>query len=287
MPDQTWSIAEKTVLITGANRGIGLATATELARRGARIIVCCRSEDKANEAKEYIQKETNNREIHTLMADLAALSSIRTACEDFGVRFDRLDVLINNAAVITQERKQSVDGYELQFAVNHLAPFAMTGLLLERLRSAGQARIITVSSAAHRRATLDLSDLTNANGKYDRVAAYARSKLANILFTAELARKLEGEPITANCLHPGVIDTGLLQDYSGLPRTLGFITKVFKGTARGARTSVYLASAPDLQDTSGKYFDNCKLAQPDSEAGDRDQAARLWQVSEEFTGVAY
>lgn len=284
---EPWTIKDKTVLITGANRGIGLATATGLAERGARVVLAGRSREKLDEARTYIAEQTGNKEIHTLLVDLASLDSIRTAGEDFAVRFDHLHVLINNAAVIPQKREESADGYELQFAVNHLAPFAMTGQLLPILKRSAPARIITVSSSAHRRTEIDFEDLHFERRKYGKITAYAQSKLANILFTQELARKLETTPVTANCLHPGVIDTGLLQDYSGLPRTLGFVTKVFKGTERGARTSIYLATDPEVGAVSGEYFDDCKPAEPASDRSQREPARRLWALSEKLTKVRY
>ena len=287
MAHESWNIAGKTVLITGANRGIGLATAKGLAEKGARVVLCCRTRAKAEEASDYIKQKTGNNDIHVLTADLASLESIRTACEDFTVRFESLHVLINNAAVIPQKRELSADGYELQLAVNWLAPFAMTGRLLDMLKKSAPARIITVSSNAHRRSEFDFDDPNFERQDYGKVTAYARSKVADILFTEELARKLENTGVTANCLHPGVIDTGLLQDFSGLPRTLGFVTKVFKGTERGAKTSIYLAADPDVGSVSGRYFDDCTPAEPGSGAGDRDKARRLWSLGEQFSGIRY
>lgn len=277
----------KTVLITGANRGIGLATALGIARRGARTLVLGRSRDKIGEAASFIQRESGNAEVYPIVADLASLKSIRAACETMTDRFDSLHGLINNAAVITQKREVSVDGFELQFAVNHIAPFALTCLLLELIQRSAPARIVTVSSASHRRTQIDFDDLQFSRRTYNRVTAYSQSKLANILFTQELARRLDPAQVTANCLHPGVVDTGLLQDYSGTPRALGFALKVFKGTERGAQTSIYLATSPEVEGVSGQYFDDCRPVAPDTRTSDPTIASRLWTETERLTEIVF
>lgn len=280
-------LTARTILVTGANRGIGLATALGLARRGARTILICRSQAKADDAAAFVSKESGNTRIHPITADLASLASIRSACELIRQRVDSLNILINNAAVITPKREESVNGFELQFAVNHLAPFAMTGLLLDLLLRSAPSRVITVSSASHRRTSIDIDDLQFSRRAYNRVTAYAQSKLANILFTEELARRLDPTQVTANCLHPGVVDTGLLQDYSGTPHAFSFAMKVFKGTERGAQTSIYLASSQEVAGVSGKYFDDCRPIAPDTATSDETIAVRLWQESERLTGVTY
>ena len=280
-------MASQTVLVTGANRGIGLATAIGLARMGARMVLCCRSREKADQVTRFVVGETGNTDIHSIVVDLASLESIRRACKEIHSRFDALHVLINNAAVITQTRTESADGFEMQLAVNHLAPFTMTGLLLDMIECSAPSRIITVSSASHRRTALDFEDIQFVRRPYNRVTAYSQSKLANILFTEELARRLIGNGTTANCLHPGIVDTGLLQDYSGTPKALTFALKVFKATERGARTSIYLASSPEVAGVSGRYFDDCKPKKPHIETHDPAGAARLWKVSERLTGITY
>lgn len=281
------NMASQTVLVTGANRGIGLATAIGLARTGARVLVCGRSQEKADSCAEFVTAQTGNTDIHPVVVDLASLASIRTACQEIEARFQALHVLVNNAAVITQTRELSADGVELQLAVNHLAPFALTAHLLPLLERSAPARIVTVSSASHRRTTIDFDDLQFSQRTYNRVTAYSQSKLANILFTEELARRLNGSAVTANCLHPGVVDTGLLQDYAGTPRILSFALKLFKATERGARTSIYLASSPDIAAVSGRYFEDCKPSTPHTETGDRTIANRLWKESERLTGITY
>nr|MBA3659747.1 SDR family NAD(P)-dependent oxidoreductase [Gemmatimonadales bacterium] len=196
----------------------------------------------------------------------------------------RIHVLINNAGIITRRRELTPDGLETQFAVNHLGPFLLTALLLDALRASAPSRVITVSSGAHAGARLDFDDLMGER-RYDPTGAYSRSKLANILFTRELARRLAGSGVTANCLHPGVIATRLLSDYMGAP--IGLAARLFGGSpGKGAETIVYLAASPDVAGTTAEYFERRKAVRPAAAAYDTDSARRLWEVSERLTAVS-
>jgi NAD(P)-dependent dehydrogenase (short-subunit alcohol dehydrogenase family) len=220
------------------------------------------------------------------VADLSSQASIRRAVEEVRKRHPQLHVLINNAAVIPRTRELTVDGLELQFAVNHLAYFLLTNLLLDCLQEGAPSRVVNVSSGAHSGAVLDFEDLQSERA-YDPTRAYGRTKLANVLFTYELARRIHGTGITANCLHPGVIDTGLLADYMGTPRGRGGIARTFGASAEtGAETSIYLASSPEMEGVSGKYFERKRERRSSPESYDAAAALRLWRVSEQLTNLA-
>jgi NAD(P)-dependent dehydrogenase (short-subunit alcohol dehydrogenase family) len=267
-----------TCLITGANRGIGKAAAIELVRRGQRVVIVSRDRERGDRARREIGAETS------IVADLASLESVRSLAEQARATLPPLDVLVHNAGVFMNERASTVDGIETTFAVNHLAPFLLTHELLDHL--APEARIVVVSSEAHRGARLRLDDL-QLEGKYSGGLAYANSKLANILFTRELARRLEGRSVTANCLHPGVIRTGLLDNYF---RDLGWLGSVARRLSwlftvseeKGAETTIHLASSPEVAGVSGAYFKRCREARPSAAARDDDAARRLWEISEEL-----
>jgi NAD(P)-dependent dehydrogenase (short-subunit alcohol dehydrogenase family) len=238
------------------------------------VIVHGRTEKRATDAAEDIQKEAPEARLEIASGDLASLEQVRMLADDITSRFDSLDVLINNAGVMTNTRRESEDGYELTFAVNHLAHFLLTNLLLDTMISSAPSRIITVSSMVHASGEIRLDDLQMRRG-YNGYRAYAQSKLANVLFTYELARRLEGTGVTANALHPGVIGTKLLHvSFSG-----------GGPTAEGARTPVYLATSPDVAETSGTYFSNERPQRSSSLSYDETLAKRLWQVSEELTGL--
>jgi NAD(P)-dependent dehydrogenase (short-subunit alcohol dehydrogenase family) len=260
-------------------------------------ILVCRDERRGRAAQREIVSGSENGAVHLLIADLSAQEEVRRVVREFSERYERLDILINNAGVVAQERTLTADGLELQFAVNHLAPFLLTNLLLERLRESAPARIINVASKVERDGEIDFDDL-QGEGRYDPRSAYCQSKLANVLFTYELARRLEGTGVTANCLHPGAIATRLLNDLMGRPRILSFLTRRSSpGPAAGARTSIYLASAPECEGVTGRYYS------PESTAGsgpylvepreirsspqsyDEDLADRLWEVSARLVGL--
>lgn len=261
----------KTILVTGATDGIGRQTALELARLGHKVLLHGRDREKGARVLEALNRASCNENLALYLADFADLASVRRMAEDILREQERLDVLINNAGTFSKERVLTADGTELTFAVNHLAPFLLTNLLLELIKASAPARIVNVSSGSHRSA--HVVDLENLQGEkaYDGYDAYALSKLANILFTNELSRRLEGSGVTANSLHPGVIDTKLLRmSYALDGATL----------EEGARTSVYLATAPEVEEVSGKYY-SAMAEKPVSDlAKDESLQKKLWKVSE-------
>ncbi|NCP86513.1 MAG: short-chain dehydrogenase [Anaerolineae bacterium CG_4_9_14_3_um_filter_57_17] len=262
----------KIMLVTGATDGIGRATALELARRGALVILHGRSLEKLEQTQEEIAAQVPGALLDIAQADLASLEQVRGLALEVEARFDRLDVLIHNAGVFLKERQLSVDGFELTLAVNHLAPFLLTWELLPLLEESA-ARVVTVSSVAHRRGKIDFDDL-NAEKSYDGYRAYAQSKLANILFANQLAALGQGK-FTSNSLHPGVVTTKLLK--------AGFDTTGVS-TEQGAATSVYLATSPEVAKVTGKYFAESRPAPVVPQALDLETQQRLWKISETWTG---
>ena len=276
---------DKTVLITGANAGIGLATSIELARLGARVMMVSRDNERGRNAQAIVKEKSGNDNIHLLIADLSDPTAIRNLAQEVEQGFGEMHVLLNNAAVIPRRREITKDGLEMQFAVNHLAYFHLTGLLIDLLKANSPARVVNVSSQVHAGATIDFDDLQSVQ-QYGRTRVYGKTKLANVLFTYELARRLEGSEVTVNCLHPGVVATNLLADAGGLPRKLKAVTRIAAvGVEAGARTSVYLASAEEVEGVSGQYFVK-EMAVPSSpESYDEETARRLWDVSCQLTGL--
>ncbi|HVX22729.1 MAG TPA: SDR family oxidoreductase [Acidimicrobiales bacterium] len=280
----------KTVVVTGGSSGIGLETAVALATAGARVVVTARDQGRGEAAVADVRRRSGRDDVDLVVFDLGSLASVRQGAADVLARCPRLDVLVNNAGLVLSDRHQTVDGYEATFAINHLGPFLLTWLLLDRLRASAPARVVTVASAAHQSARkgLDFDDL-QSTAHYSGMRAYGASKLANILFTTELARRLEGTGVTANCLHPGTVATGYGRD-GDTRGVLAFGVKVIKPfiltPAQGAVTSVYLASAPAVEGVTGRYFVKCRARDPSRAAQDRLAARRLWEVSEELVGVA-
>ena len=285
MPDEAADMRGKACMVTGANAGIGRATALGLARTGATVVMVCRNTDRGQEALAWVQQESGNSSVRLLLADLSSQASIHRLATDFKALYPALHVLINNAGIIPRRRILTEDGLETQFAVNHLAYFLLTALLLDVLKAGAPARIINVSSQLHGRAPLDFDDLQSERS-YNRVLVYARTKLANVLHSYELARMLEGTGVTANCLHPGVVATNLLADATGLPRAIRFAVRVVRASPEaGARTSLYLATSTEVEGVTGKYFAR-QRAVPSSKASyDQPAARRLWRISEELTGL--
>lgn len=281
----TVAIEEKTILITGANDGIGRATAQQLAERGAHLVLACRNEVAAQMTAKEITEKTGNHRIDTLPLDLASFASVRAAAEEFLAEHPKLDVLINNAGVYTDKLELTKDGYELQFGVNHLGHFLLTLLLMPAIRcNCNCSRVINVSSALHHKSGIDFSSLRGEQGakEYNGGRFYAQSKLANVLFTMELDRRY-GEEIATNCLHPGVVGTRLANKKAGaLTSTVWSMYKPFAAAPdKGAATSVYLATSPEVRDVSGRYFDeNQCLQKPSSLARNEQLARRLWEYSE-------
>ena len=272
-------------LVTGATRGIGRATAEALAKSGAHVLLHGR--DSASVGA-VCREMIRYGQVDGVVGDLSSLAAVRKLATDVATQYPRLDVLVNNAGTGTRRRQTTVDGYERTFAINHLAPFLLTNLLLERLKAAKAARVVTVSSMAHRGATLDFDDLNWEQRKFRGLGAYGASKLANILFTLELANRLAGSGVTANCLHPGVVATNIFTAFGG--RTGKVFTVLLRpfmlSPADGAKTSVYLASSPEVASVTGKFFDKCREVQPTPAAQDAAAAKRLWEISAKLTRLA-
>jgi NAD(P)-dependent dehydrogenase (short-subunit alcohol dehydrogenase family) len=284
------SMDGKTVIITGGNSGIGKAAAVELARAGARVVITARSEERGSAAVADIAGASGSDAVELSLFDLADLASVRTGAADLLDRCPRIDVLLNNAGLILSERTLSTDGYEATFAINHLGPFLLTDLLRQRLIDSAPSRIVTVASTAHNfaRRGMVFDDLMSERS-YRQMEVYGRSKLANILFTNELARQLAGTGVTANSLHPGAVATGYGRDGD----TTGFLAwgvKIYAPfsltPAKGARTSVYLCSSPEVEAVTGRYFVKCKQKLPSANARDEAAATRLWSVSEQLVDEA-
>lgn len=266
----------KTVLVTGATDGIGRQTALELAQLGYEVLLHGRSEEKCIAAQNEIRELAENENIRYYIADFNQLSNIKKLADDIKNDYDSLDVLVNNAGVYRNEYTETADGYETTFAVNHLAYFLLTHELIDLLRKSESARIVNVSSIAHTRGKINFDDI-NAHNGYDAYPAYAQSKLANVMFTSALDRRLKNEEITVNSLHPGVIDTKLLRE--GFNMTTGASVK------QGAATSVYLASSFEVEKISGKYFENSEVKDTAPPAKDEEAQERLWKLSEDMTGI--
>jgi NAD(P)-dependent dehydrogenase (short-subunit alcohol dehydrogenase family) len=276
----------KYCLVTGATHGIGMETARALAAGGAHVLVHGRDLTRARAVAEALRSDTANPEVHAVQADFARLADIRRLAQELCATLPRLHVLINNAGIMSAARATSADGYDLTFAVNHLAPFLLTNLLLGKLQDSAPARIVVVASDAHRRATLDFDDLMNTKVA-GLLPAYARSKLANILFVRALARRLAAGAVTVNALHPGLVNSHLFHDHAALRVLLSTFGRPFMLTpAVGARTSIYLATAPQVEGMSGGYYARCRRV-PSSAAAQSDaDAERLWQASERLTGLS-
>jgi len=276
----------KIVLITGATSGIGKATATGIARMGARVVMVARNEKRGREARREILKHSGNAHMDVLVADLSTRQAIRDLAAEFKNRYDRLDVLINNAAMVTGTRRLTPEGFETQFFVNHLAYFMLTCLLIDVLRASAPSRVVNMSSTAHSSGFIDFDDLQLAR-RYTGWQAYANTKLANVMFTYELARRLEGTGVTANCVHPGVIHTGLLRHYSRVLNALFHALQAFfKKPEEGALTPIYVATSLEVEGVTGKYFRRCQPMGTTEASNDREAQRRLWRVSEEMTGCA-
>ena len=272
----------KVCIVSGANAGIGKETTLGLAKLGATVVMLCRDRDRGATALREIKKRSSNDRVELMLCDLAAQDSIREFASEFKQGHDRLDVLVNNAGVLMRERSLNEDGIESTFAINHLGYFLLTNLLLDVLKQRATARIVNVASTAHKYGKIDIGGWVIGRD-YSAFSAYANSKLANVLFTYELARRIEGTGVTANCLHPGAVGTNL---FRGLPRVLqAVIALVTMGPERGARTSIYLAGSPEVEGVSGKYFAKRRPEKSSDESYDRDAARKLWEVSEELTGL--
>ncbi len=276
----------KTCLVTGATSGIGKETAVRLAMLGAGVIIVARDAARGATASDEIRQRVPLAQVETVTADLSSLAQVRRMAEEVLARYDRLDVLVNNAGVIAMRRQLTADGLEITFATNHLAPFLLTSLLRGLLERSAPARVVTVSSAAHKQVRAVPWDDLPRGMQAGHGQAYPLSKLLNILFTVELARRLAGTGVTANCLHPGFVRTALGRDVTGvLGAGLRLVLPFQPGPVKGSETSVYLASSPEVAEVTGGYFVKCKPAQPSALARDARAAARLWALSGELAGL--
>jgi NAD(P)-dependent dehydrogenase (short-subunit alcohol dehydrogenase family) len=275
----SWTIEDKTCVITGASDGIGLETARELAKRRARVYMVCRNREKSEPLRLELSRDAKHR-AELVIADLSTHAGVKSAAAELLAKCSRIDVLINNAGAIFTERKTTADGLEQTFALNHLAYFHLTKLLLDRVKASAPARIINVASHAHRREVLDLDDLQSEKSWSGRVT-YGRSKLMNVLFTYELARRLEGSGVTANCLHPGVIASSFGLEARGLVGAFFSLARPFlASTKAGAKTTLRLACAPELEGVTGQYFAAEKVTESSHPSKDRATATKLWELSD-------
>ncbi len=274
-------------LITGATSGIGLVTARELAARGATVAIVGRNETKTRATVETIRQQTDNAEVDYLLADLSSQAAVRGVADAFQRRYGALHVLVNNAGAVFMRRQVTADGLELTFALNHLAPFLLTNLLLDTLRANTPARVVTVGSVAHNGAQIPFDDLQQTKGRYSAFGVYGQTKLANIMFTYALARRLEGSGVTANTLHPGFVGSNFARNNGPVMNVAMSLGRPFAiNVEKGAETSIYLASSPEVATVSGQYFYKCKPTRSSQASYDVPAQERLWQVSEQLTGLA-
>jgi NAD(P)-dependent dehydrogenase (short-subunit alcohol dehydrogenase family) len=286
---QTPSMSGKTVVVTGGNSGIGLETAMALSAAGAKTVITARDASKGSAAVEQIRARSQNPDVNAVVFDLASLASVRDGAAKILERCPRIDVLVNNAGLMQSVRSETADGFETTFGVNHLGPFLLTALLLERIKESAPARIVNVASDAHKsaRGGLHFDDLQSTRG-YRGMQVYGRSKLANIYFTSELAERLAGTGVTVNCLHPGTVSTGFARDGDSkgvISFGIRLVAPLFLTPEKGARTSIFLASSAEVEGVTGQYFVKCKQEAPSRAAQDRDAARQLWEVSESLVGL--
>jgi len=274
----------KTCIVTGANSGIGKETALGLAEMGAHVVMVCRNAEKGKAALEEVRAASGSSQVDLLIADMSSQASVRGLANQIVEKYPRLDVLINNAGAVMQKRTLSVDGIEMTVAANYLGPALLTALLLDLLKASAPSRIVNVSSEVHARARMDMNDLQFERGKYSWGRAYAQSKLLMNAYTFELARRLDGTGVTANCLHPGVVATNL--GGPDLPLgwkiLFGMLRPLFLNAKQGAQTTLYGASAPELVGVSGRYFAKSKIAESSAQSRDPKLMAEVWQWTEKM-----
>jgi NAD(P)-dependent dehydrogenase (short-subunit alcohol dehydrogenase family) len=283
----TTNMTGKTVLITGATNGIGKIAALELARMGAIVCIVARNRSKGQAVLEEITRETNNVQIELFIADLSSMADVRKLAQEFQSKHATLDVLLNNAGAFYSDRKLSADGLEMTFALNHMSYFLLTNLLLPVLKATPNARVVSVSSAAHTSGKLDFANLQGEQ-KFNGWKAYSDSKLENALFTFALARRLAGSSVTANCLHPGFVKTSFGEGNSGIfSMVLGIAKNLMAiSVEAGAQTMIHLASSPDVAGVNGKYFDKSKAVSSSVASLDQAVQEQLWAHSEEIAGLS-
>lgn len=275
----------KTALITGANSGIGKATAITLANQGYHVVFIARNLQKAEATKKEILHASNNDFVDFIIADLLSLAQVRKAAEIFKHRYQKLDLLINNAGVCLPERKISGDGFEEMFQINHLSHFLLTNLLLDALKMNNEARVVNVSSAGYKMGKFDLANLQSEKN-FGPFTTYCNTKLLNILFTFELAERLKGSGITVNAVHPGVVRTNFASELKGFFKLVNILFKPFLlSPAKGAATSVHVATSEEVNKTTGKYFEKSKVVLPKNEFINITNQKHLWDKSMELTGL--
>lgn len=277
------SMEGKICMITGANSGIGKATAIGLAKMSATVVIVCRNKERGEPALKEIIEKTGNNKVDLFLCNLSSLESIRNLTTEFKNKYQNLHVLINNAGVMLSKRVSSVDGFEVNFAVNHLAPFLLTNLLLDILKKSAPSRIINVASAAHKYGTVDFEDLQGEHKKHRFMGLYGDSKLALMLTSYEFSRRLEGTGVTLNTVHPGVVNTNLGVDRSKPKK--GIVRRFFKKPEKGAETSIYLASSPEVEGITGKYFINKQEQKSSEDTYNETFAKKLWDISIEMVGL--
>src|SRR5512136_160405 len=280
------TMLDRICLITGGTNGIGKSTAQGLARMGATVVIVGRNAQKTSQVVEEIRAASGNHTVDSLLADLSSQQEVRRLASDFKSKYPQLHVLLNNAGGTFTTRQLSVDGIEMTFALNYLAYFLLTNLLLDTLRASTPARIINTSSRSHARAQINFDDL-QSRSSYRGLRAYAQSKLAIVLFTYELARRLEGTGVTVNALHPGTVATNFAKENPGaLSLSMRLFRPAFLSPERGAQTSIYLATSPEVEGVTGKYFVKQKAIPSSPASYDTATASRLWQVSVEMTRLS-
>src|SRR6266700_791330 len=285
IPPEKTAKKDNVVMITGANSGIGKTASLALAKMGANVVMVTRNKEKGEAAKSEIIRESQNGSVDLLLADLSSLESVRSLATEFQRKYSSLHVLINNAGLFNQRRRVTADGYENTFATNYLAPFLLTNLQLDLLKASAPSRIINVSSVGHYSGHINFDDL-NLEKEYGGWKAYGQSKLALVLFTHELAKKLQGTEVTVNAVHPGTVATNIWSRPLGPVAFIMSLPKLFMTTPRqGAETIVYLASSPDAKDLNGEYLEKLKMKKSSDESYDEEIAQRLWDVSAKLTGL--
>jgi retinol dehydrogenase-12 len=280
------AMQDRICLVTGATSGIGLVTAQALAKQGATVVVVARNPERGTATVSRITQKTGSAKVELLMADLSVQAQVHQLAEALQHRFARLDVLVNNAGALFSKRLLSADGIEMTFALNHLGYFLLTNLLLDALKASAAARIVNVSSGAHQRGTIDFADFQGER-RYGGWRAYCQSKLANLLFTYELARRLEGTEVSVNAMHPGFVATGFGRNNRGIVALFIRLAQLAAlSPEQGAETLIYLATSPEVEGVTGKYFVNKQAVPSSRESYDQAVTQRLWQLSADLTGMA-
>lgn len=274
----------RTIIVTGANSGIGFVIARELADMGGNVVMICRDSSKGKVALEQIKKATSNQSIELMIADLASLDSVRKLATDFKLNHEKLHILVNNAGLILGKRNATVDGLESTFQINYLSHFLLTNLLLDVLKASAPSRVVNVTSVAHFRGKIDFLDLQEVNG-YGAMKSYCQSKLAQVLFTHELSERLKGTGVTVNCVHPGAVRTRWGDEAGVLGIGIRLARPFMIGPDKGAETPVYVATSQELEGVSGKYFVRKEIQDSSKESNSMEEARKLWDVSLKLSGL--